>query len=92
MKYFFITTALSVTAMFAETPSPEPLVSPDKLKSYIERFNADDRETFAQAIPNAKALEFLSANIPIFECPDKELEQTYYFRWWTFRKHLQQTP
>ncbi len=31
-------------------------------------------------------------NIPLFECPDKELEKTYYFRWWTYRKHIQKTP
>jgi hypothetical protein len=61
-------------------------------QTYIERFNADDREVFSEAIPNAKAWEFLSANIPIFECPDEELERTYYFRWWSFRKHLKQTP
>ncbi len=61
-------------------------------KSCIERFNADDRESFAQAFPNAKAWEFLSANIPLFECPDTDLQQTFYFRWWTFRKHLKQTP
>ena len=70
----------------------DSLVSPDRLESYIERFNAGDRETFSQAFPNAKALEFLSVNIPLFECPDKDIEQAYYFRWWTFRKHLKQTP
>ena len=31
-------------------------------------------------------------NVPFFECPDKSFEQIYYFRWWTFRKHLKQTP
>ncbi|MEI6714501.1 MAG: glycosyl hydrolase family 65 protein [Verrucomicrobiota bacterium] len=63
-----------------------------KAQLYIERFNADDREVFSEAIPNAKAWEFLAANIPLFECPDSELERTYYFRWWSFRKHLKQTP
>ncbi len=50
------------------------------------------RKFTKQLIPNEKALEFLSGNIPLFECPDKQLEQTYYFRWWTYRKHLKQTP
>ena len=31
-------------------------------------------------------------NVPFFECPDKSFEQIYYFRWWTFRKHLKKTP
>ena len=30
--------------------------------------------------------------IPFFECPDADLQQTYYFRWDVFRKHLKQTP
>ena len=68
------------------------IIDKSTLKNYIERFNAEDREEYSQAFPNAEAWNFLSENIPLFECPDKEIEQTYYFRWWTFRKHLQQTP
>ena len=68
------------------------VLQPERFKSYIERFNVDDREVYAQAFPNAQAWAFLAANMPLFECPDRELELTYYFRWWTFRKHLQQTP
>ena len=30
--------------------------------------------------------------VPLFECPDKDIEKVYYFRWWTFRKHIKQTP
>jgi hypothetical protein len=43
-------------------------------------------------VTNTEAFDFLAKNIPLFECPDKQLEQTYYFRWWTYRKHLKQTP
>jgi hypothetical protein len=68
------------------------VLEPEQFKNYVERFNADDREVVAQAFPNTRAWEFLAANMPLFECPDKELELTYYFRWWTFRKHLKQTP
>ena len=60
--------------------------------SYVEQFNADDDELYKQVFPNDRAAEFLKANIPLFECPDKELEKTYYFRWWTFRKHIKETP
>ena len=34
----------------------------------------------------------MEENVPRFECPDKELEEIYYFRWWTFRKHIKETP
>lgn len=71
----------------------EPAVlKPDKLQGYVEAFNKNDNELYAQHIPNAGALEFLKANVPLFECPDKDLEEIYYFRWWTYRKHIKQTP
>ena len=30
--------------------------------------------------------------MPLFDCPDGDFEEIYYFRWWTFRKHIKQTP
>ena len=27
-------------------------------------------------------------NIPFFECPDKDLTDIYYYRWWNYRKNL----
>jgi len=60
-------------------------------RHYVERFNRDDEELYAN-IPNARAWEFLEANIPLLECPDKDIERTYYFRWWTYRKHVRKTP
>jgi hypothetical protein len=29
---------------------------------------------------------------PVFECPDSAIQRIYDYRWWTFRKHLKQTP
>ncbi|TKG95330.1 hypothetical protein EYV94_07750 [Puteibacter caeruleilacunae] len=61
------------------------------LKHYINEFNKNDEELYVQNYPNSKAAEFLKENIPYFECPDKEIEKTYYFRWWTYRKHIKKT-
>lgn len=61
------------------------------LHRYIEKFNADDEEIYSQHVPNSTAEAFLSREIPLIECPDKELEEVYYFRWWTFRKHVRHT-
>ena len=61
------------------------------LKQWVSGFNADDRGLQGE-IPNDKALDFMKKNVPRFECPDEELERTYYFRWWTFRKHIRKTP
>ena len=62
------------------------------IDAYTDSFNATDEEIYIQKFPNSQAAEFLKANIPVFECPDKELEKTYYFRWWTYRKHIKETP
>ena len=64
----------------------------DLLKSYIDLFNKNDEESYKNDIDNAHAYEWLSGKVPRFECSDKELESTYYFRWWTFRKHIKSTP
>src|SRR5215204_4178271 len=64
----------------------------DKLKSYTEYFNSIDSEYAVNLVPNAKAYDWLSQNIPLFDSPDSVLERTYYYRWWAMRKHLKQTP
>ncbi len=70
----------------------ERFIASSKLANYVQRFNDWDTELYPQAIPNCDALAFLEANVPRFECPDPILEQTYYFRWWTYRKHIKETP
>ena len=62
------------------------------ISEYVAGFNATDEEVYVQQFPNDKAAEFMKDNVPVFECPDKELEKTWYFRWWTFRKHVKSTP
>lgn len=71
--------------------SSRGLLPDDALAKYVTQFNTNDAELYTNAIPNAQALEFLRANIPRLDCPDKVLEQAYYFRWWTYRKHIKQT-
>ena len=80
-------------------PKPAPVkgptssvLQPDTFKPYVDTFNRHDEELYVQHFNNAAAWDFLRDNIPRFECPDKELEEIYYFRWWTYRKHLKQTP
>jgi len=68
------------------------VLQPDTFKHYVDAFNRDDEELYVQHFNNAAAWDFLRDNIPLFECPDKELEEIYYFRWWTYRKHIKQTP
>lgn len=63
-----------------------------KMSEYVERFNRDDNEYVKQAVDNAHAADWMRENIPAVDLPDKTLEEIYYFRFWTFRKHLKETP
>lgn len=63
----------------------------EKLSRYVADFNAGDEELYAQFVPNSEAELFLMREIPRMECPDDALEEIYYFRWWTLRKHLKKT-
>lgn len=66
---------------------------PDSLIGhYVRSFNSQDEEKFVNLISNAQAADWLAANVPLFQCPDSKLEEVYYYRWWTFRKHLKETP
>lgn len=59
---------------------------------YVNRFNSEDVESVTNYVPNAVSKAWLAENIPLFECPDPEVEEVYYFRWWVFRKHIKATP
>ena len=67
------------------------ILNPQSYKHYIDSFNANDNELYKGSIPNSESWQFLSSTIPFFDCPDKTMEQTYYFRWWTYRKHIKKT-
>lgn len=69
----------------------QTLVGSDLLNYYVNIFNKYDNELYKQSIPNKKSYEFLRNTMPVFECPDKNVERTYYFRWWTYRKHIKET-
>ncbi len=72
--------------------SGQAVLGTDALRRYVEAFNKSDRELYPQHVPNAEAFEFLRENVPLFECPDPEIEEIYHFRWWTYRKHVKKTP
>lgn len=79
--------------MLASAPKPRRLVlRPDAVKACVDAFSASDEELYPSYIGNTDAWPFLERSVPWFECPDKELEEIYYFRWWTYRKHIKSTP
>ncbi|KPK79768.1 MAG: six-hairpin glycosidase, partial [Bacteroides sp. SM23_62_1] len=68
------------------------LLNPDDFKHYIDLFNRMEEENIVQAVSNDQSWEWMRRNIPFFECPQNNFEEIYYFRWWTLRKHIKETP
>ena len=64
------------------------ILSDHSLHQYINEFNQNDVELYSSYIKNQDAFDFLVKNIPLFDCSDKTLERTYFFRWWSYRKHI----
>lgn len=68
------------------------ILNSESYKHYFDTFNINDNELYKGFIPNDSCWDFLSGNMPMLDIPDKTIEQTYYFRWWTYRKHIKLTP
>jgi rhamnogalacturonyl hydrolase YesR len=64
----------------------------EDFRHYATYFNRMEDENIAQAIPNAEAWNWMTQNIPLFEAPQQNFEEMFYYRWWTLRKHIKQTP
>jgi hypothetical protein len=69
-----------------------PLLRASDYANYVDRFNTMEPETVVNLVPNAESWDWMCRNVPLMECPDAVMQETYYFRWWSFRKHLKQTP
>jgi len=67
------------------------VLQPAAFSNYVAHFDDMEDENVTNFVPNAKSWEWLQKEIPFFACPDREIEELYYFRWWSFRKHLEQT-
>ena len=90
IKFFsslFIIAFLSCTVV----KKKNKIIPQERLKNYVDRFNKNDNELYKQFISNDESFEFLNKNIPMIDLPNKEIEETYYFRWWTYRKHIKNT-
>jgi hypothetical protein len=68
------------------------ILNPEAFEHYVAAFNHHDQERVVNHIGNQRAWGWMRENIPWFECPDGEIEELYYFRWWVYRKHIKTTP
>src|SRR5690348_4572240 len=76
----------------AANGGPPVVLKVDAYKHYVDHFNQMEDEFVVNLIPNADAWDWMARNVPAFECPDPELEEIYWYRWWTYRKALKQMP
>ena len=61
--------------------------------SALALLHSDDYKHYAEAFGQSDtAWTWMRENIPFFDCPDKQMEEIYYFRWWSLFKHIESTP
>jgi len=84
----FLTLSFSVVLAF---PLRSNALGNELIEKYFDEFRLADEELYPHDIRNGHAGSWALSSIPRFECPDKDIERTYYFRWWTYRKHLRRT-
>jgi hypothetical protein len=76
----------------ADSGEKRSVLKADAFKHHVDYFNGMENENVVNLIPNERSWEWMRENVPLFECPDDGFERVYYYRWWTFRKHIKQTP
>lgn len=88
----FLLTILITGNASAQSRATALTLKADNFKHYVDYFNQMEDENIVQAIPNAQSWEWMKKNIPLFECPQQNFEEIFYYRWWTLRKHIKKTP
>jgi hypothetical protein len=88
---FRFTILLSILTGTLLAQSKPMLLKAEQFRHYVDYFNKMEDENIAQAIPNAQSWDWMKKNIPLFECPQQNFEELFYYRWWTLRKHIKKT-
>lgn len=74
-----------------ENENTAAVLTCDDLSRYVDYFNNMEDENIVAAIPNSKSAKWMEENIPLFDCPQQNFEEMYYYRWWSLRKHIEMT-
>jgi hypothetical protein len=89
---FAFALALLPTGAFTQSNTTDQtftVLHPDDYHHYVTQFATDEREATDQQ--PADEWPWLAANIPLFNSSNKQFEEMYYFRWYSFQKHIEQT-
>ena len=82
----------NVTSRSLDEDATSAVLKYDDFAHYAEKFNTMEDENIVTTIPNATSSEWMRANVPLFDCPQENFREMYYYRWWTLRKHIKRTP
>jgi len=67
-----------------------PVLNPENYQHYFTEFVRDEKDMLGDA--PVLPWRWFVENIPWLDVPDPELEEIYYFRWYSFQKHIKETP
>ena len=73
---------------FAQPKSHPFVLKANDFKHHVDYFNKMEDENITQAISNKQSWDWMKHNVPLFECPQQNFEEIFYYRWWTLRKHI----
>jgi len=65
------------------------VLTPENFHHYFTEFQRQELDAIGKS-PTAP-WAWMEANIPWFECSDAEFQEIYYFRWYSFQKHIVHT-
>jgi hypothetical protein len=77
---------------FSQKQPGAAVLNSENYRHFVDYFNRMEDENIADAVPNTQAWDWMKDNVPLFDCPQDNFEEIYYFRWWSIRKHLKKTP
>ncbi len=80
---------LAATAQGAKPSHDFAILHPDNYHRYIVQFAADELSATGQQ--TSDEWPWIEAKIPFFDSSDKQFEEMYYFRWYSFEKHVEHT-
>lgn len=83
---------MNIASSGKENKEGNSILKSEYFKHYADLFNRMENENIVTLIPNSGSWEWMKENIPLFECPQDNFEEIYYYRWWTLRKHIIRTP
>ena len=90
-RFVFLCAFVPSLCHFASAQNKPLVLKQSSFKHYVDYFNKMEDENIKQAIPNDSAWNWMQKNIPLFECPQQNFEEIFYYRWWTLRKHIKKT-